>query len=350
MPSSTPARGGTSHDLRTRLSEVERKLQDCSYPQSVCRVLAGQRAERYSWPQGSTGSSTELLTGRKGLCTATVTLSTRPVDNELAQRDAAAHHQCAGPETEAGPKGRRRMNGGDTVAKKYLFADESGNFDFRDHMGNQGISKYFSVGTVMIEGDEALAALEADMLKLKRELAWNNVVHDDAFHATEDPQAVRDAVFDLLKGHAFHVDVTLLEKSKSMPKLRIDEPTFYKYAWWFHFKYLAPNYIKEGDELMVVAASLGTRKKRAAFKGAVEDVVRQCTNYKVPRQVAFWPVEAQPALQVADYSVWAVSRYWERGDDRARQQLGTRLRTEWDYFKWGSVHYYGSKAPGSQSA
>ena len=230
------------------------------------------------------------------------------------------------------------------MAKKYLFADESGNFDFRCHKKFPGASRYFSVGTVMIEGDDAVEALEADMLKLKREMAWRNVVHDDAFHATEDPQAVRDAVFDLLQSHDFRVDVTLVEKSKSRPNLRVDEPTFYKYAWWFHFKNLAPRLIHPGDELMVVAASLGTRKKRAAFKDSVESVVRQVTNYRVPRQVAFWPVEAQPCLQVADYGVWAVSRHWERGDDRARRQLGTKVRSEFDFFQWGSTHYYGEDA------
>ena len=57
------------------------------------------------------------------------------------------------------------------MPKKYLFADESGNFDFRDNGRFPGASRYFSVGTVMIEGDDAVAALDADMLKLKRELA-----------------------------------------------------------------------------------------------------------------------------------------------------------------------------------
>jgi hypothetical protein len=236
------------------------------------------------------------------------------------------------------------------VARKYLFADESGNFDFRDHQQFPGASRFFSVGTVMIEGDAAVEALEADMLKLKRKLAWNNVVHDDALHATEDPQAVRNAVFEVLGRHDFRVDVTLVEKAKSMPRLRLDEPTFYQYAWWFHFKYLAPRYFQAGDELMVIAASLGMKKKRRAFKKAVESVVRQCTDVRVPRQVAFWPVESQPCLQVADYAVWAVSRAWEKGDDRAKQQLGTRVRSEYDFFKFGSTYYYGPRARGSRSA
>lgn len=226
-----------------------------------------------------------------------------------------------------------------------MFSDESGNFDFRDHARYPGASRYFAVGTVMIDGDDAVHALEADLLALRRELAWNNVTHDDAFHASEDPQAVRNAVFAVLNRHDFRVDVTLLEKSKAQPHLYLDDPTFYQYAWWFHFKYLAPRTFRPGDELMVVAAALGTRKMRAAFRSGVESVVTQCLDFRVPRQIGFWPVESEPCLQVADYAVWAVTRAWEKGDDRALKQLGRKVRTQWDYFKWGADHYYGAKAP-----
>jgi Protein of unknown function (DUF3800) len=235
------------------------------------------------------------------------------------------------------------------MTRRYVFADESGNFDFRDHVRYPGASRYFAVGTVMIEGDAAVQALDETLLQLKRDLAWNNVVHDDAFHASVDAQAVRDAVFSAIAPHKFTVDVTLLEKSKSQPKLRVDEPTFYKYAWWFHFKHLAANF-RPGDELLVVAASIGTKRRRNAFKDAVESVVRQCTDVRVPRQVAFWPVEAEPCLQVADYCVWAVGRAWEKGDDRAKSQIAGKVRTEWDYFQWGSIFYYGPRASTGRTA
>lgn len=237
-----------------------------------------------------------------------------------------------------------------TDNKKYLFADESGNFDFRDPIRYRGASRFFAVGTVMIEGDNAVAALQSDLHDLRRQLAWNHVNHDAAFHATEDTQAVRDAVFGLLESHNFAVDVTLLEKTKAQPHLYSSEQRFYQYAWWFHFKYLAPRQVRSTDELMVVAASLGTKGKRAAFKAGVEDVVRQCTDVRVPRQVAFWPVDSEPCLQVADYAVWAVTRAWEKGDRRALDQLGGKVRTQYDYFKFGSTHYYGPLAAKPASA
>lgn len=113
--------------------------------------------------------------------------------------------------------------------------------------------------------------------------------------------------------------------------------------WWFHFKYLAPRQIHAGDELLVVAATLGWKKKRSAFRNAVQSVVDQCTNIQVPRQVGFWPVEANPCLQVADYGLWAVTRSWEQGDDRALEQVKNKIRTQYDYTSWGSTYYYGSE-------
>jgi hypothetical protein len=230
------------------------------------------------------------------------------------------------------------------MARKYLYADESGNFDFRDHQFHSGATRYFAVGTAMVEGDDAVRAIEADLLELKRDMAWNGIVHNDYLHASEDPQVVRDAVFEVINKHPVTFDVTLVEKAKTMPHLRLTEATFYQYALWFHFKYLAPRYIYAGDELLVVAATLGQRRKRAAFRAAVESVVHQCTNVQVPRNVAFWPVEASPLLQVADYGTWAVMRKWERGDDRALEQIRSQVRSQYDYTMWGSTYYYGSKA------
>jgi hypothetical protein len=122
----------------------------------------------------------------------------------------------------------------------------------------------------MVEGDEALGRLDADLLTLKQDLAWKNIVHDSAFHATEDPQEVRDQVFDTLDGHDFAVDVTLLEKSKAQPHLHTDDVTFYRYAWWFHLRAVVGRLgrlgrIRAGDELMVAAASLSTKRRKRAF-------------------------------------------------------------------------------------
>jgi hypothetical protein len=148
------------------------------------------------------------------------------------------------------------------LADRYVFSDEAGNFDFSR---NSGASRYFILGTVTADdcriGDE--------LLQLRRDLGWRGVHLDKVFHATEDPQHVRDEVF-------------------------------------------------------VVASSLGTKKKRGTFHEAVDDVVAQvspCASHRV----AFWPAASDPCLQVVDYCVWAIQRKWER-DDRRSYDLIVQFR------------------------
>lgn len=217
------------------------------------------------------------------------------------------------------------------MAERYVFSDEAGNFDFSK---KPGASRYFILGTITASdcrvGDE--------LLQLRRELGWRGVHLDRVFHATEDPQAVRDEVFGVLASTSFRIDATILEKSKAQPHLRADRE-LYKMAWYLHFKHVAPAVATAKDRMFVVASSLGTKKKRSSFHAAVDDVVDQvspCSSHRV----AFWPAESDPCLQVVDYCVWAIQRKWERGDSRAYDLIADKVASEFDVWSVGSTHYY----------
>jgi hypothetical protein len=236
------------------------------------------------------------------------------------------------------------------VTRKFLFADESGNFDFRDHTKYPGATRYFAVGTMMIESEVAMRKLRDDLANLRYELLDNGLAVGDEFHATDDKQPVRNAVFDVLRGHDFKLDVTILEKAKAQPQTRYSDPTFYKYAWFYHLKYFADRYFKPQDELTVVSAALGTKKSRKVFSSAVEDVVDQCCHYEVKRKLAFWPSATDPCLQAVDYALWAVMRDIEQGDDRSRKLLVGKINSVFDLWSWGNKYYYGPKASKPKSA
>jgi hypothetical protein len=74
------------------------------------------------------------------------------------------------------------------MADRYVFADEAGNFDFSR---GSGASRYFILCTVDSKDCEVGDAL----LALRRKLGWRGLHLDRVFHATEDPQTVRDEVF-----------------------------------------------------------------------------------------------------------------------------------------------------------
>jgi hypothetical protein len=231
------------------------------------------------------------------------------------------------------------------VAKKrYLFADESGNFDFRWHEQFAGATRYFAVGTLFSEGEESMRALRHDLMDLRYTLAENGAPVSGAFHATEDQQAVRDAVFAVLGQHDFKVDVTLLEKAKAQPHIRRNDPRFYQYAWFYHFKHFASRYFQPDDQLLVVSAALGTKRTRAAFREAVEDVVTQVCNYRVNKRFGHWDTASDPCLQAVDYVLWAVMRDIERGDPRSRELIEDKIYSVFDLWRVGRTYYYGPRS------
>lgn len=222
------------------------------------------------------------------------------------------------------------------MARRYLFSDESGDLQFRRA---SSVTKYFAVGTLFIEQDE-LARLRQILAQTRDDLAWRSHGLDSAFHATEDSYEVRDAVFSALETIDFRVDVTIIDKSKAQPSIRPDGPIFFQYAWFYHLKSVAPKILGPADELLVVAAQLGTKRERAAFRGAIERVLKQCIGFRVKRTLAFWRDESDFGLQAVDYCVWAVMRHWERGDGTYLDRIKDKVRSQHDFFQSSGRHYY----------
>jgi hypothetical protein len=234
---------------------------------------------------------------------------------------------------------------GSPVARKYLFADESGNFDFRDHTRYRGATQYFAVGTMTIEGTSTMHALAGDLGQLRYDLLDKGHKLGTFFHASDDSPAVRQAVLDVMASHPMKIDVTILEKAKAQPKTRTSPAVFYKYAWYYNFKWFAPRYFKDGDDLTVVSAALGdSRRAKAAMQTAVNDVVNQCCDYNVKRRFAFWPTASDMCLQAADYGLWAVMRDYERSDRVWKKIIESKVRSVYDLWAIGKTYYYGPKA------
>jgi hypothetical protein len=218
------------------------------------------------------------------------------------------------------------------MSRKFIFADESGNFDFTR---NPGASKYFILTTLTATDCIVGQAL----LDLRRTLAWEGVGLNSEFHATEDLQAIRDRVYQAISPIEFRLDATILEKCKAQPSIRNTPERFYKIAWYLHTKYVVPQIVQSGDELLVVGASLGTKKRRALFHAAVDDVILQVTPTTQFR-VASWACSSDPCLQAADYCAWAIQRKWESGDSRSYDLIKSKLASEFEVFRVGGSIYY----------
>lgn len=214
---------------------------------------------------------------------------------------------------------------------RHVFADEAGCFTFKRQ---NGASRYFLLCTLSTDD----CRMGGELLEIRRYV--NATGADvDKLHATSDAQSTRDLVFDVLAGHDFRVDVTLLEKSKAQPQTRTEDHVFYQYAWYYHFKHVYPRVSKDTDKLLVTAAALGQKRTQATFKQAFNNTVQQIA----PRnrwEVSFMDSAKDPMLWAADYCAWAVQRKWERGDSRSYDLIAKNLHSEFDLWKSGAHHHY----------
>jgi Protein of unknown function (DUF3800) len=224
------------------------------------------------------------------------------------------------------------------MTRRFLFSDEAGDFAFK-RGGNA--SKYFILCTVTLESCDVGEVLH----RLRRQLAWEKMpLLEDGFHASHDRQAVRDRVFEAIRNENFRVDAIVLEKSKAQPHIRASNETFYKYAWWYHFKHIGPQIAYRARELHITTASVGTKKGQAMFTAAVNDVVQQVLR-GVTWVTTFTQSATDPCLQLADYCTWAIQRKWERDDTRSYALIQGRIASEFNLWRRGTVHYYSAMDP-----
>ncbi len=188
-----------------------------------------------------------------------------------------------------------------------IWGDEAGNDDF----GPTG-SKYFVVATIVTRD----AALANDLLALRRVLALQGYELHDGFHATADRQVVRDEVFALLAQRDIRFDATVYTKSNVYERVKKDKDYFYKWAWYFHLRYILPKVVPDDINPFIAMATLGTKKRRMLLAEAIRDVVSQCLPGRRIRP-AYWSSASHPCLQAADYYTWAVGRLHELGDPRS---------------------------------
>lgn len=218
------------------------------------------------------------------------------------------------------------------MSTKYLFADEAGCFTF---YRKPNVSKYFIVCTITMPD---LAAGQA-IAELRHKLIWENKQVGDYFHATTDKQDVRDAVYSEIVKHDIAIQATICEKAKAQPQITKEKSRFYKYPWYYMFKFGISKHLYSTDNLLVTAASIGSKREKQSFSNAIHDVVDQ-TVPNLLWQIDFRPSQCDPCLQVADYCAWAIQRKWERNDTRSYNLIKNMVTYEYDLWQRGSKLFY----------
>jgi hypothetical protein len=215
----------------------------------------------------------------------------------------------------------------------YIFLDEGGDLDF-----SPSGSKYFTLTSVAKARPFRIAprldALKYDLIEHGLEI--------EHFHATNDRQAVRDRVFDIIAAElpSLRIDSLIVEKSKTGPALR-DVLQFYPRMLGYLLRYLVEHHPLEGvDEVVVITDSIPVQRKRKAFEKAVKMTLKDMLPNSVRFRAMHHASKSTFGLQVADYCNWAIFRKWERGDARSYEVIKSRVASEFDIFRGGTTYYY----------
>ena len=212
----------------------------------------------------------------------------------------------------------------------FLFFDESGNFDF-----SSGGTRYVVFGALTTRNPapllRPLSDLRYDLLATGIEL--------EAFHATEDKQAVRNRVFDIIKGvDGVELDSVIVEKAKVDPAL-YEVAKFYPEFAHPLLKGIFARYPDPGERIIIITDRLPLKRTKNAVEKAFKTFIRQNFGNRL-FTVLHHPSSSHACLQAADYCTWAIYRKWRDNELRPYDEIKHLIKAELDVLQAQTQRYY----------
>lgn len=216
----------------------------------------------------------------------------------------------------------------------YIFLDEGGDFNFTETG-----TKYFTLSCISkTRPFEAFKELN----ELKYDLVESGEAELEYFHASEDRQAVRDQVFNIIN-KCFNdsvIDSLIVQKNKTYIGLRKEE-RFYKDMFRYLIKYVIQNTnLSDVNKIIIFTDRLPLNKKRNAIEKGIKEVLSDLLESKIIYTILHHSSKSNYDLQLADYCNWAIYRKWNKGDLRSYDLIRKYIRSEFDIFKNGKTLYY----------
>ncbi len=233
---------------------------------------------------------------------------------------------------------------------RYYFVDEAGDpmlFNRKKQLvvGNAGCSRFFVLGKVDVD-DHTTVATELDSLR-QRLLAdpyFKGVpsMQDEqkkttlGFHAKDDLPEVRREVFKWLAQQP--IRFYALVRDKRVIAQRVVAENRRKPTYRYHPNQLYDRCISQlfrerlhkDDGYKIYFAKRGSSDRTEALRNALE--AARTSFYKKWGIAGTAPIEILAAkssevtcLQVADYCLWALQRFYERGEDRFLNLLASKV-------------------------
>ncbi|MBM3209255.1 hypothetical protein FJZ40_03100 [Candidatus Shapirobacteria bacterium] len=220
----------------------------------------------------------------------------------------------------------------------FLFIDESGNFDF-----SPSGTKYFILTALSTLNPFSIASSLLDLrYQLLPNYACGSALEENGyFHAAEDAQLVRDAVFStIIKGKGdLRIDAVIAQKNKANPKFHGQYIELYERMGEALVKYTFNRAVwKNYDHVVLVFSSLFDKKKRGILKQTFKALIKSFASK--PYSLYFHDSKFDFCSQAVDYFGWAIYRKWESLDKRSYNLVKQFIKSEFPIFGKGTKIYY----------
>jgi len=263
-------------------------------------------------------------------------------------------------------------------AVKRYFVDEAGDsvlFNRKGQIiiGQPGCSRYFMMGFIDTP--------ESEMISTKLDALRKELITDPyfakipsmqatakktalAFHAKDDIPEIRWRVFNLLLNLDFGFQVAIKSKQAILEyvKNRNQVDSTYRYSENEPYDYLVrrlfANSLHSAQSYEICFAKRGKSDRTYALKTNLEAARFRFTfkhgiRSSPPLRVVPSDYASQPCLQVTDYCLWAVQRFYECGQDRFLSYIWPKVKLIQDIDDLRNRtygEYYDQKNPISETA
>lgn len=224
---------------------------------------------------------------------------------------------------------------------RHYFVDEAGDpvlFDRKGHIvvGSQGCSHFFILGLLHVADPESLAT---DLTALRRQVLADPYFRKVpslqpeakktalAFHAKDDVAEVRREVFGVLRRHNLRFFAEVREKRRVVDYVVQRNAASPEYRYHANELYdtmvsrLFRNQLHKASRFVIKFARRGASDRTKALRIAIEkarqrfyDTTGISSDAAIEILATIPPMSA--GLQAADYLLWALQRFYERGEDR----------------------------------
>ncbi|MCP5467952.1 MAG: DUF3800 domain-containing protein [Deltaproteobacteria bacterium] len=222
--------------------------------------------------------------------------------------------------------------------ERHYFVDEAGDLALFNKkgkviIGNEGCSKYFILGTALIEEPHAV---RQELLQLQQMIVTDPYLNNIpsvlnktkvAFHAKDDCPEVRMQVYKLLKNLPIKVYAIIRRKSYILEEVRsmnrINEN--YRFNDDAIYDDCVKRLFKDRLHLAKVNHVMFARRGKSSRNESLKDaLLRAKANFEKKSQKEVLTANSvisnyssnEPALQVIDYYLWALQRMYERHEER----------------------------------